>query len=592
MRERTGFFTTYRGALLAALAVCIFLAAKHLIQGAAWIGGDTDDAMRMVEVRDLLAGQGWFDHFQYRLGLDGGTSMHWSRIVDAPVAALVMFFSLFVSSMQAQQYAVFIWPMLMIFPTMIAISVAAERFGGREAMLPSYFMTAFFIMLFPRFAPGSIDHHNVQLALVAIMAAGILDRRLETISFAAAGATGAVAVAVGAETLPIVAICCACVALVWAHNGALARRAATGFAGAFSLSLVFLYFTNIGPSEYTKVYCDAYSAGFFSIGLIGSALLWLSAASISRKSMLARYAALAGIAVACAVTAKLIAPECLEKPYSTLDPLLKSLWLDHVNEAQSIYSMIVNDPFHVTTFYGTPIVALFACAWMAWKGPRTVQLFTVSVLVAAPLAVSMYQVRGASFSLMLCIIPLSLMVARAREGTHKPNAVLADHLKFIFACLVSLPFVWAFGGYALKQQFADKIVEAGESGACNTPEAMAALAAQPPGLVASISNIGAHMLLYTDHRVLTAPYHRNPTGMLAGLRISTLPPPEAEKVARKDGVTIIAVCPGDAETRFLAEKAPDGLLANLKKGDVPAFLDPVPGTEDASLRLYRLKPHS
>ena len=37
---------------------------------------NSDDLLRLVEVRDLLAGQSWFDLTQYRLGLDGGTVMH------------------------------------------------------------------------------------------------------------------------------------------------------------------------------------------------------------------------------------------------------------------------------------------------------------------------------------------------------------------------------------------------------------------------------------------------------------------------------------------------------------------------------------
>ena len=53
-----------------------------------------DSAMRLVSVRDLLAGQGWFDLTQSRLGLEGGFEMHWSRLIDTPIAGLVLFFDL------------------------------------------------------------------------------------------------------------------------------------------------------------------------------------------------------------------------------------------------------------------------------------------------------------------------------------------------------------------------------------------------------------------------------------------------------------------------------------------------------------------
>ena len=39
--------------------------------------GDTDDNIRYVQVKDWLAGQGWFDLRQYRLDPPGGANIHW-----------------------------------------------------------------------------------------------------------------------------------------------------------------------------------------------------------------------------------------------------------------------------------------------------------------------------------------------------------------------------------------------------------------------------------------------------------------------------------------------------------------------------------
>lgn len=44
--------------------------------------GDTDDNLRMMQVRGLLAGQGWFDLRQYRLDPPMGADIHWSRLVS------------------------------------------------------------------------------------------------------------------------------------------------------------------------------------------------------------------------------------------------------------------------------------------------------------------------------------------------------------------------------------------------------------------------------------------------------------------------------------------------------------------------------
>ena len=69
-----------------------------------YVGPDNDDGMRLVEVRDFLAGQGWFDLMQYRLGLDGGTLMHWSRLIDLPIASLIWFFGLFAAARRPKRW--------------------------------------------------------------------------------------------------------------------------------------------------------------------------------------------------------------------------------------------------------------------------------------------------------------------------------------------------------------------------------------------------------------------------------------------------------------------------------------------------------
>ncbi|HLW92521.1 MAG TPA: hypothetical protein VKS78_14645, partial [Roseiarcus sp.] len=72
---------------LALLALALAVAKSSSIIATVWSAGDfanTDDAMRMVEVRDWLAGQAWFDLHQYRLDPPGGVFMHWTRVLDVP----------------------------------------------------------------------------------------------------------------------------------------------------------------------------------------------------------------------------------------------------------------------------------------------------------------------------------------------------------------------------------------------------------------------------------------------------------------------------------------------------------------------------
>src|SRR3546814_19680521 len=79
------WWTPVRVALIVWFIVHVVIFVSQWPAIAALRLADTDDAMRMAQVRDLLAGQGWWDLTQYRVNpADGGVLMHWSRIVDAP----------------------------------------------------------------------------------------------------------------------------------------------------------------------------------------------------------------------------------------------------------------------------------------------------------------------------------------------------------------------------------------------------------------------------------------------------------------------------------------------------------------------------
>src|SRR5262245_65424006 len=71
--------------------------------------GDTDDNMRMMQVRGLLHGQGWFDLAQHRLA---GSNIHWSRLVDLPIAGLILVLRPLIGGPAAARWAVGIAPLL------------------------------------------------------------------------------------------------------------------------------------------------------------------------------------------------------------------------------------------------------------------------------------------------------------------------------------------------------------------------------------------------------------------------------------------------------------------------------------------------
>ena len=208
---------TLKAALIAFACLLALYLFKALFIDTDYLGPDNDDAMRLVIVRDLLAGQGWFDHMQYRLGIEPGTMMHWSRLIDLPIAFLIKAAAIFTGDQEkAEAFALFVWPVGLILPLTYFTGLAGYRLGGSMPAAIAVALAAIHAFLTHRFAPGAIDHHNVQMVLIAALAAALADSQFRAKSGLAAGAAAAGALAIGAETTPIIAAAAAAAALRWA----------------------------------------------------------------------------------------------------------------------------------------------------------------------------------------------------------------------------------------------------------------------------------------------------------------------------------------------------------------------------------------
>lgn len=576
------------------LATIGLLLAFSLPFAADYVGADNDDTMRLVMVRDLLAGQGWFDTTQYRLGLAGGTFMHWSRLVDLPIANLIGFFSLFTDRLHAEALALAVWPPLLAVPVLSGMGLAGFRLGGTAAMHATLVLTAILIVSLNRFQPGAIDHHNVQLALVAIIAAMLLDPQARARDHAVAGLASGLAIAVGAETTPLVAAVCLVVALRWAWHGRAFRDAAAGFGLALALTTTACFFLTVPPAHYGQVTCDSLSYGFYALSTFGGGLLFLAASLAGDRPFAVRIAILSGAGAALATAVLVVAPSCLGNPLDALDPLLATFWLSGVVEAQSFVRQLRHEPGSIGGFYAAGLLALGVCLWRIRRREAAEAHLVLLLLLAVSFAVTLVQVRGSIFVNLLSAVPLGLLVADLRRAANADPGNLRRALAFFCLTLASVPPAWALAGTVLPGR-SQQLLEAGLAAAaprssCIGPEAMAALAAEPAGVVAAASDLGAPILRHTAHRVLSAPYHRNQGGMLTELHIGLSDPLQAEAFLRGAGVTLVAFCRTDAQTQSLADAEPGGLYASLFRGMVPAYLEPVPGAPEAALRLYRVMP--
>src|SRR3954465_4276484 len=253
------------------LAFCVFQIASHWQQIRWFALGDTDDNMRIMQVRAWLHGQGWFDLRQYRLNPPYGANIHWSRLVDLPIAGLILALRPFLGGAGAERWAVAIAPLLPYLLLLFSLSLTARRLIDPRAY-PLALLALFFAgATNGMFMPERIDHHGWQLALLALSVSAIADpKRLR--GGITLGLSAALSLAIGLEMVIYLAITGAAAVLFWVADSQERDRLrgyAVSLSGATALSfLVFASNDNWGPV------CDALSPVWLSDALLAGAMMY------------------------------------------------------------------------------------------------------------------------------------------------------------------------------------------------------------------------------------------------------------------------------------------------------------------------------
>lgn len=569
---RMAGFAQDRAALLLSLAVCASLTFVSLLTGGfGQIGPDGDDVMRLVEVRDLLEGQAWFDLSQPRLGPEGGTLMHWSRLVDLPIAAIAYALTPLLGQDGALSVAITLWPFASVLMVTSALVFGARAMGGRGVLLFTCLLGFAVLFRHFRFQPGAIDHHNIQLGLMMIAVVALVARERPAGPMALSGACLALAAAIGVEVHLFVAALAVFVALDWAVAGTPAQRGAVVFGASFAAVMAATFLITVPPLDYGIARCDAHSSVTLLAGLGGGAAFALAARLVSEKTFRTRLIALGGVAVLCAALVVMAGPECISNPLNALSPQARELWLARVDEARPTLALLDGRLDEVLFRLGTQLAGLCAAIWMIWQGrDRRAGLLFV-LLLTVSLLFALYQTRFYVFGQLFAVLPLAVLAARVQAGEAGQGW---PRLAYIGVLCVSLPAVWGVAGRLLGPSDARPLAElaAEAETACDPAGTYALLNTLPPGRILAPASDAPGLLLETRHSVLYGHYHRNTAGIDTALTIFTAAPEKAHAELVKADVAYLLVCPADADIQFFAGRDPDGLIAGILRGDVPPWL--------------------
>ena len=589
---------------LAALATTFAVAAVMLARGDATGIVNNDDLMRMVAVRDLLAGQSWWDVTQYRLGTAEGVWMHWSRLVDAPIAALVLLGQALLGSREAgEAFAGHAWPFLTLFGALVAIGWGALRLGGAAALKPAMIVGGVALFTVGVFAPGSFDHHNVQIALALTLFAAILPApvRGQTplgreprvrfgIAPGIAAVTAVLMLAIGMETLPYVAVAGVVVSMLWA-GGAIDKNDAQQFGLVLAASCSILFVALVPAACWFEASCDAFRV-FHPVMAPACGLGLAFARRLPLATAAGRLSALTCLGVLALALVASVFPHCLADPLAGLDPRLKTFWLDGVVEARSASVLWRTDPFALPGLFGMAAVALAVSLHAAMTERNRAAHLAMAAMMLVGLAVTYWQQRGGMFAAALAVLPLALWIARLAGEAGKAGALRPA---LILAWAASLNIVWGLTGAALAKASAgaptvtQQAATASRDAYCFSPALYEPLKAEPAGTLVGGTDLGASILALTGHRAIAGPYHRNTKGNLLLIEAMTAPQERSRAILKGVKATIVADCVASPDSRDFVAAAPTGFLAQLRDdANRPTWIERIEATAGSSLVLYRI----
>ncbi len=535
---------------------------------------DPDDAMRMVQVRDLLNGQGWFDLQQYRLGSPAGVEMHWSRIIDVPIAALVLCFTPFLGSANAELAAATLVPLLYLGATMAVSARLAWRLLGREAAIFACLVLPLLPMVVAQFTPMRVDHHAAQIALCMAGLAALAARRA-ICGAAVAGVIMATGTLISTEMLPNAAILGMVLLARWLRN-IRDRQQLVAYLQALSLTQIALFLTTRGMFSAANS-CDAVATAhlaFFAIAALGTGLI-ARVPRLTSAALLTGLAMVGGVALAAFTFA---APQCLAPPFADLDPLVRQYWYENILEGQPLWR---HDATFILLVLPQTVLSLIASLILASRQSDWLQRwwFEYSFVLAATIVLGMLVTRSLAFAAVIGAVPLGWLLAQLFHAyTHSGNPwrklanalLLTSVMVPAVGIALAKPVVAASRDAPARERAAEDTVAATQ---CLSREALAQLATLPPGTMLTMFDLGPSILQATPHRVIATSHHRANQPMHDTIAAFLGSQDDAREVAAGYAVDYVLICPNLIETQLYADNsAPNSLLRLQAAGKMPAWL--------------------
>ena len=598
----------YRSLIVAIwLIPSLFLLLMMRDSIAAFKVGDPDDALRIVQVRDWLAGQDWSDVTQYRMNLPDGGPMHWSRLVDIPIAGLILLLRPWLGQYSAEQAAAAIIPLL-TYGVVLAFYAAAVR--RQWGALPAVIAALTFVFILPatvQLLPMRIDHHGWQLALFCAGLWALFDPLQSRKSAIIIGAAMALWLEISVEGLPFAVILFGILALRWLFTSwrvAANETETTDGASqlvtavlAFAVSLVVLFTITENWSTAAN-FCDGLSpfhlasAGAVAAVLAAGAVLLHS--QILKPALWIKLAICVAAALAGATTLLSIAPQCAGDAFATLDPLVRTYWFDRGAEGLPLWKL----PFDLTAqLYAGLGAGVVGCIWL-WRRDKTqtppVKLTLILLFIGCFLVGSLVS-RTIVYALLLASMMLAPMAVALFTKADTSSALFPRMGLRLVAVVLVMPVIFGQNLLAFVPKATVKLTKSDQRNqaafmkaaiACQAPAAARMLNRLPMAHIMAPLDTSPSILLFTPHKVVATGHHRNEAAMADVIRTFIGSADEAAAVQKKRRIDYVLTCDGSFELEHYADRKPAGFAAQLRDHKLPNWLIQQP--DIGPLHFYKI----
>ncbi len=544
---------------------------------------DNDDYMRLVQLQEWMENGHWYLEPMLNFNAADGLIIHWSRFPDLILSLFTFPMLFFVDESTAYSLSLSIVPLVYLLLYALSCFYLCDHYFGGEYR----FISMMFAISSPtivHFLPGSIDHHNIQLILSAFFLSITpitINNLKQTWRVYLQSVVLSLSLWTGMDNILLFMF----FFVFYTVYSCFVNHEWLGYISKVYISCAFFVtcsillnrpyheFYNFKFDEVSSIFSILFISGWL---FINAYRRWVNLDdSFPKKLMFFLSLGLFFLSPALFLYPSLASGFLVDYP-----PILKTYWLDHVNEAKPVAEYIVTNGFFSVQNYALLLLPAILYPLFRINNQHCTILYLIFIFNLT-LAV-FWQIRAMRLCFVLAAPFQAYFVIKLSEFVR--YSILKVIVIFSGAPLTVALVILALSPSEEVKTIFDDGMEA--------PDILKVLEGQGISSQTILSGIetGAPVLAKTNNKIIAAPYHRNITGnsFLIGVMLEEDPEIAKRKIIDKN-IDIIVIG-NDPHLSLLNQSASDGSFVKVLYGnDVPVWLDMIYDALPRGYRVFRVR---